>query len=283
MVILVTGSEGFIGKHLVERLQRDGHEVCPWDRNEPIGNKFDLCNLKLKHYGEVDVVFHLAAKTGLQGWDKYIEYQQDNVNGTYNLLRSLNVRKKFILTSTSSVYGRNAFGVTEALKPFPVSPYGVTKLAQEELCWAWYRTHGLPLTVLRLFSVYGPGQREDMAFSKFIRAAKNGEPLTICEGQKRGVTYIDDVIDALMLTMENPALTNGETYNVGGPLAVTPQEIAAALANVSGLCPFHHIIPPREGDQEHTLADTTKIRQELGWCPKVGFKEGLRRQWEASL
>ncbi len=275
MVILVTGSDGFIGKHLCDRLRNLGHEVITADRKS--GEDILAWRGRIPH---VDVVYHLAAETGLAS--TFGAYLANNVLATQNLLGMLdcNRLRRFILTSTSSVYGANAvcneFGVR-----LPISNYGVTKLMQEELCRMYERTQGLPLTIMRLFSVYGPGQRIDMAIAKFIKAALNDQPVTVYGNgeQRRGVTYIDNVVDALVLTMGIPT----GTYNVGGTEQVNTNGILNLLAeNVAHKKIEREYVPAREGDQEETLADSRKIKH-LGWQCNVTFADGLRRQYKAAL
>lgn len=274
MVILVTGSGGFIGKHLVARLRKDGHEVFTADKKN-MGDILAWCS---ELPPTTDIVYHLAAETGLAS--SFGAYLVNNVVATHNMLDLLNYTnlKKFILTSTSSVYGESAVCNEHGLVE-PISNYGVTKLMQEELCRMYRRVYNLPLTTMRLFSVYGPDQREDMAISKFIKAALNDKPVTVYgDGQQlRGVTYIDDVIDALVLAMNIP----NSTYNVGGPEQISTNGILRAVEEVTGKTIKREHVAPREGDQVTTRADTRKLSH-LGWKCKVSFIEGLRRQVEAA-
>src|SRR5438132_1364945 len=239
MKCLVTGAAGFIGSHLCERLLRGGHPVVGVDSFVPYypravkeANLFEARSHHLFSFHEldlrrdpleevtadVDVVFHLAAMAGLpKSWTEFDLYESCNVAATQRLvdaaLKSPRLRR-FIFASTSSVYGRHAAG-DEALPTRPISPYGVTKLAAEQLCRAYAEEKGLPLTVLRYFSVYGPRQRPDMGYHKFIQALLTGAPITVFgDGQQvRGNTYISDCVEATVLAMQ--ALP-GETYNIGG-------------------------------------------------------------------
>jgi len=232
---------------------------------------------------ETEVVFHLAAMAGLmQSWTAFDGYMTCNVQATQRLLEALRLARgplrRLVHVSTSSVYGADAAG-DETLPTQPVSPYGVTKLAAENLCRAYAASYELPVVVLRYFSVYGPRQRPDMGYYKFIRALLFGEPITVFgDGQQvRGNTYIDDCVSATIAAVTAPA---GETYNVGGGEMATVWQILAHLEAVSGRKAVVRQAAARPGDQRHTCADTSKIRRQLGWEPRTGLREGLQRQWE---
>jgi nucleoside-diphosphate-sugar epimerase len=229
---------------------------------------------------EVDVVFHLAAMAGLtRSWTDFDLYQSCNVTATQRLLEAARKRpplQRFVYASTSSVYGRYSTG-DESLPTRPTSPYGVTKLAAENLCRAYADEHGLPLTVLRYFSVYGPHQRPDMGYYSFIAALLSGQPLTVYgDGlQVRGNTYIDDCISATLAAL---ATVPGETYNLGGGETATVWDIVSRLEKITGRRAIVRREPARPGDQRSTLADTRKLRQHTGWQPQIGLDEGLARQ-----
>jgi nucleoside-diphosphate-sugar epimerase len=242
MKCVVTGAAGFIGSFLCERLLADGHDV-----------------------------------TGL---DAFIPYC--NVLATQRLLEALRRAggplRRLVYASTSSVYGSFASG-DEALPTRPVSPYGVTKLAGENLCRAYGEAHGLPVVALRYFSVYGPRQRPDMGYHKFIRALLRDEPITVCgDGQQvRGNTYVDDCVAATVAAAEAPV---GEVYNVGGGEAATVWDILRLLEGISGRQARVRQEPARPGDQRYTCADTGKLRHHLGWEPRTRLADGLARQWD---
>src|SRR5947209_2120407 len=244
MKCLVTGAAGFIGSHLCERLLQAGHDVAGVDAFIPYYpravkeanlaaarahpaftfHELDLRDAPLELVvGEADVVFHLAAVPGLaQSWTRFDLYEGCNVSATQRLLeaaRKSPALKRFVYASTSSVYGRYAAG-DEAIPARPISPYGVTKLAAENLCRAYAEEQELPLVVLRYFSVYGPRQRPDMGYHRFIRALLDGEPVTIYgDGQQvRGNTYVADCVEA---TVAAAQAVPGEVYNVGGGEAAT--------------------------------------------------------------
>jgi nucleoside-diphosphate-sugar epimerase len=307
MKCLVTGAAGFIGSHLCQRLLQDGHRVEGIDAFIPYyphavkeGNlaaarthpnftfrTMDLRSAPLDALVEgVEVIFHLAAMPGLsRSWTDFDLYESCNVTATQRLIRAVSRCRdlhRFVYASTSSVYGRYASG-DETLPTRPISPYGVTKLAAENLCRAYAEEQGLPLVVLRYFSVYGPRQRPDMGYHRFVRALLSGEPVTVCgDGlQVRGNTYIDDCVEA---TVAAAGALAGETYNVGGGEAVSVWDVVHKLEAIIGRRAVIRREPARPGDQRHTCADTCKLTRHLGWQPRVGLDEGLARQvaWQRS-
>jgi len=303
MRCLVTGAAGFIGSHLCERLLQEGHEVVGVDAFIPYYDpaikernlaelvskprfRFYRLDLRSEDLGELvasaEYIFHLAAMPGLvQAWRDFEGYWTCNVLATHRLLEAVRTSahnlRRFLYISTSSVYGRYASG-DESLPLKPVSPYGVTKLAAEHLCRAHAEAYSLPLVVLRYFSVYGPRQRPDMAYHRFIRALLLGEPLIVYgDGmQVRGNTYISDCIEATILAMD---ACPGETYNIGGGEAATVWDIIRKLERISGRQAHIRQEPARPGDQRYTFADTTKLRLHFSWEPKIGLDEGLYQQW----
>jgi len=302
MKCLVTGAAGFIGSHLSERLLRDGHEVVGVDAFVPYyprpAKEANLCGLRGQPgfsllpldlrsdalglaVAGVDAVFHLAAMPGLpKSWTEFDLYVACNVGGTQRLLeavRGLPLRR-FVYASTSSVYGRYGSG-DESLPTRPVSPYGVTKLAAENLCRAYADEHGLPLVVLRYFSVYGPRQRPDMGYHRFIAAMLRNQPVTVYgDGlQARGNTYVDDCVEATVAALRAP---EGETYNVGGGETATVWEVLARLERLLGCRAAVRREPARPGDQRLTGADTAKLFRHLGWRARTGLDDGLARQVE---
>ncbi len=304
MKCLVTGAAGFIGSSLCERLLTQGHEVTGLDAFVPYYSpkikKYNLSELA-KHsnfrFHEVDlrsapldalvtdteVVFHLAATPGLtQSWTDFTGYWTCNVLATQRLLEALRHSagslRRLLYASNSSVYGAFASG-DETLPTKPVSPYGVTKLAGENLCRAYGDAYGLPVVVLRYFSVYGPRQRPDMGYHKFIKALLRGDQITVYgDGQQiRGNTYIDDCVSATIAAVEGPV---GEVYNVGGGEAATVWDIIHFLEKLAGQKADVRHEDARPGDQRYTGADTAKLRRHFGWEPRVHLIEGLARQWE---
>jgi nucleoside-diphosphate-sugar epimerase len=307
MKCLVTGAAGFIGSHLCRRLLDDGHEVVGLDAFIPYyprplkeANLADLrprpdfsflcrdlrTDLIDDALDQTDTVFHLAAMAGLaKSWTDFDLYASCNLTATQRLLEAVRQQqvRRFIYVSTSSVYGRYASG-DETLPTRPTSPYGVTKLAGENLCRAFAEERELPLVVLRYFSVYGPGQRPDMGYHKFIDCLLTGSPISIFgDGQQaRGNTYIDDCVDA---TVRAAGAIHGETFNVGGGEVANVWEILAKLEKITGQRAVVRSEAARAGDQRSTSADTGKLTRHLGWQPRVGLDEGLARQvaWQQGM
>src|SRR5262249_44490618 len=278
MRCLVTGAAGFIGSHLCERLLHAGHPVVGIDAFIPYYpraiKEANLAEARSHHLftfheldlrrdpldriaADVDVVFHLAAMAGLpKSWTEFDLYESCNLAATQRLVDAVvkSTRlQRFIYASTSSVYGRYATG-DETLPTRPISPYGVTKLASEQLCRAFAEEKGLPVTVLRYFSVYGPRQRLDMGYHKFIQTLLTGTPITVFgDGlQMRGNTYISDCVEATVSAMQ--ALP-GETYNVGGGEMASVWDIIRKLEGLTATRANIVEEPARPGDQRSTYAD----------------------------
>ena len=307
---LVTGAAGFIGSHLCEQLLVKGHQVIGVDAFIPYyarslkeGNiasslaspgftfyERDLRDSDLHELlEEVEVVFHLAAMPGLvRSWSDFDLYASCNLRGTQRLLEALRDArvKHFIYGSTSSVYGRYATG-DEGTALAPVSPYGVTKLSAEHLCRAYAAIYAFPLTILRLFSVYGPRQRSDMAYHRFIEALLLGQPITIYgDGeQRRSNTYIEDCVQGIVRAFEAPERSVGETFNIGGGEVVTINQALETLASLVGRTPQVRFAPARPGDQWYTAADIGKAERLLGYAPSTPVVVGLQAQlaWQAGL
>ncbi len=303
MTYLVTGAAGFIGSSLCDSLLADGHHVRGLDafipyypaqykhRNIASALKhpnFQFTEVDLrrdpmdKHFEGVDVVYHLAAMPGLvASWTDFDLYMTCNVQATQRLLEAARKHKqlkRFVYASTSSVYGKFASG-DEGLPTKPVSPYGVTKLAGENLGRAYLDSFDLPLVVLRFFSVYGPRQRPDMAYHKFMKALIQDEGITIFgDGQQvRGNTFIGDCVNATKLAANAPV---GEVYNIGGGEMASVYDILKKIEAIAGRKFKIRVEAARAGDQRHTFADTTKLRKQLNWEPQTTLDEGLALQYE---
>jgi len=300
---LVTGAAGFIGSHLCERLLADGHHVRGVDRFSPYYDRaakeanlalsrtcdtFELLEADLAKtdmgalLADVDGVFHLAAQPGVRAsWGEgFVDYVHDNVVATQKLLEALcGQRIPLVLASSSSVYGdAENLPVSEVgAGLLPVSPYGLTKLAIEHLARIYVAQHGVHAVALRYFTVYGPRQRPDMAFTRFVRAALAGETLRILgDGeQSRDFSFVADVVEATIAALGAPA---GRVYNIGGG---EPTTLNAVLATIAGLVD-RPVTVAREaqalGDVRHTWADTTRARRELGWAPRTCLRDGLAAQ-----
>jgi UDP-glucuronate 4-epimerase len=305
MRALVTGVAGFIGSRLAARLLDEGHEVVGLDaftpyyevaqkraalepllrRDRPLRfEEADLRTADLRDLTSVDAVFHLAAQPGVRtSWGPSFEdYVGHNVLGTQRLLEACRREDppRFVLASSSSVYGEAERHPTpEDLRPRPVSPYGVTKLAAEHLMEAYGVGFGIPAVALRYFTVYGPGQRPDMAFHRFIRAALTGEEIEVYgDGeQTRDVTFVSDAVEATVAAASADATG---PVNVGGGSRVAVNEVLGILGGLVGreLAVVRRDAPP--GDVRHTSADLTRAREVLGYRPAVGIEEGLARELE---
>ena len=293
----VTGCAGFIGSHLTERLLRKGYEVIGIDcftdyyareiKERNIENALNEKNFKLiggdilemNEYPEVDYVFHEAAQAGVRAsWGKSFEiYTRNNIEATQKLLEFYKDReiKKFVYAS-SSVYGDAELPMREDSLLKPVSPYGVTKLAGENLCYLYWRNYNVPTVSLRYFTVYGPRQRPDMAIHKFVKAILNGEEITVFgDGtQTRDFTFIDDVVEANILAANSEI--EGGVFNVGGGSRISVNELIKLLEEIIGKEARIKYIEKQKGDVWDTLADTTKISNELNWEPEVKIEEGLK-------
>ncbi len=302
---LVTGCAGFIGSHLCEALLARGGEVVGIDSLNnfyPVQRK--LSNLKSlqanphfifqqrdlhdpgleKILEGVESVYHLAARAGVRSsWgDTFEDYLRENLSATQRLLEAcigLGL-KRFVNSSSSSVYGNTpdlpAREETSRLRP--VSPYGVTKLAAEKLCDVYREEKGIPTVSLRLFTVFGPRQRPDMAFDRFIRAGLTGG--TIClfgdGSQIRNFTYVSDVVQGFILAGD--ASKTAPVYNIGGGSTVRLSEVLTHIEKAVSRPLQIQYEPKAAGDVATTDADITLAKRELGFAPQVDWREGIERQ-----
>lgn len=307
MRVLVTGAAGFIGSHLVGALCRQGCDVVGVDsftdyydmalkRANATGavaagavlvdgdlNVIDLHGL----LDGVEVVFHLAGQPGVRScWGKeFSTYTYCNIEATQRLLeacRDHRTLRRLVYASSSSVYGNaERFPTREVDRPRPFSPYGVTKLAAEHLCSLYAEGFGVPTVALRYFTVYGPRQRPDMAFSRFASAAARDEQIVIYGSgeQVRDFTYVDDVVAANILAGIRP-VRPGTVLNVAGGSHTSVNEVLEIFADVAGTTLSVAHIGAAAGDVRRTGGDTNAIRQTLQWTPSVGLREGIERQFE---
>jgi len=298
MRILVTGCAGFIGSHLVDKLLEQGYEVIGIDcftdyyskeikekniENALKNNNFKLIEediLNMDNFPEVDYVFHLAAQAGVRAsWGKSFEiYTRNNIEATQKLLEFYKGRKikKFVYASSSSVYGDAELPMSEDSLLKPVSPYGVTKLAGENLCYLYWKNYGVPTVSLRYFTVYGPRQRPDMGIHKFVKAILDDEGITVFDDgtQTRDFTFMDDVTEANILAANSKI--EGEVFNVGGGSRISVNELIELLEKITEKNAKIDYIEKQKGDVRDTLADTNKIRG-LDWKPRVKIEEGLKQ------
>jgi UDP-glucuronate 4-epimerase len=301
---LVTGGAGFIGSHLCERLLDNGHEVIAIDamrkyydpklkaRNlvalrPRAGFRFqetDLAQVDLAPLVDgCDFVFHLAAQPGVRSsWGAdFHNYVEDNVWATQRLLEAVRLFpiKKLVYASSSSIYGdAQRYPTRESQLPQPISPYGVTKLAGEALCLAYGHTFDVPVVALRYFTVYGPRQRPEMAFSRFIDAILGGRAVTVFGdgNQSRDFTYVSDIVEATVQAAYRPV--TGEVVNVAGGTRTTIREVCQTLHGITGREVSLSFRANEPGDVRHTGADTSKAREILGYRPTVSLEQGLRSQ-----
>jgi UDP-glucose 4-epimerase len=305
MTYLVTGAAGFIGSHLSESLIRRGKKVIGIDcfspyyprkiKEENIRSlchekdfrflEADLYEIDLKEIiGDVDYILHLAAQPGVRGsWGRrFQDYVKNNIEVTQRLLETVKDVgiKKLIYASSSSVYGDCSLPMIEddtALHP--VSPYGVTKLSAESLCYLYWKNFSLPVVSIRYFTVYGERQRPDMAFFRFIKAIIQDEPISVFGdgSQTRDFTYIGDAVDGTLLALEYGE--PGEVFNIGGGERTSIRDSIDIIARIAGKEAKVRHLDTEKGDVRDTYADITKARERIGYCPKISLREGLKRQF----
>ena len=306
MKCLVTGAAGFIGSHISDALIERGHEVVGIDcftdyygRDIKESNlaslrdssRFRMVEADLLEYDlnrlleGVEVIYHEAAQAGVRAsWGQSFRiYTENNIRATQRLLeatRNLPL-KRFVYASSSSIYGDAAeLPVTETALPQPVSPYGVSKLAAEHLCHLYWVNYGVPTVALRYFTVYGPRQRPDMGFHKFIRALLGGDEIVIYGdgNQTRDFTFVSDAVTANLACIG--AEVTGRVFNIGGGSRVSVNHVLDVLQKISGLKARLRYIEDQKGDVRDTHADTSRARDALGFRPSVTIEEGLRAELE---
>ena len=294
MRYVVTGAAGFIGSHLGEALLERGDELlgidCFTDYYDPKvkeenARELDVRRLDLAEddfdFAGYDGVFHLAGQPGVRSFgDVFPLYLRRNVEATRRVFEAAaRDGVRVVFTSTSSVYGEaERYPTPEDTRPAPLSPYGITKLTCEHLARAYERSFGLDCVVLRYFNAFGPRQRPDMAFTRIAYALARGETFTLYgDGtQSRGWTYVTDIVDATLAAMDR----GRGTYNVGGAVEASMRESIELFERVSERTLDVRREPSVPGDQTRTAADTSRIRGELGWMPRVGFEDGIEAQWK---
>jgi len=303
---LVTGAAGFIGSHLCERLLAEGHEVVGLDcfvdyypravkeRNLLAAQKSprfrfvegSLLELELGPLLEAaGQVYHLAAQAGVRAsWGRdFAVYTDNNVLATQRLLEACleSGVPRLVYASSSSVYGDSAaLPLREDAACRPLSPYGVTKLAAEHLVHLYGANHGLPAVSLRYFTVYGPRQRPDMAFHRFLKAARDGGRIQVYgDGrQTRDFTFVDDIVTATRAAAETGR--PGCVYNVGGGERVALKDVLERIARITGKTLDIVREETQKGDMRDTHAATEAARRDLAFRSSVSLDEGLSREWE---
>jgi nucleoside-diphosphate-sugar epimerase len=311
MNALITGAAGFIGSHLAAQLLARGATVTGLDAfTDYYPRPMKEANLAVNagtpgfHFVEGNLqqtdldallddkthVFHLAAQAGVRkSWGSDFQvYTANNIDATQRLLEACVGRpiEKLVYASSSSVYGDDAaIPMRETQVPQPVSPYGVTKLAAEQLCHLYAVNHGVPATSLRYFTVYGPRQRPDMAFRRFLTAAAAGAPISVFgDGlQTRDFTFVKDAVAATIAAGERGV--PGRAYNIGGGSRVSLNDVLALIETIVGRPLNVQRGPAQKGDMRDTYADTSLARADLGFVPSVSLADGLAAEyeWLASL
>ena len=305
MNALVTGAAGFIGSTLAELVLADGGEVVGIDcftdyyareikernlRGLVAHPKFRFIDARLQ---DADLralvrdrthVFHLAAQAGVRrSWGlDFAVYTVNNIEATQALLEACAGARvdRVVYASSSSVYGDSvALPMREDALPQPVSPYGVTKLAAEQLCHLYHVSYGVPAVSLRYFTVYGPRQRPDMAFHRFLQATRRGKPITLYgDGeQTRDFTFVADAVAATVEAGRRGV--PGRVYNIGGGSRVSMNDAIAMIGRVAGRQPLVSVDPVQRGDMRHTYADTSLARADLGFAPAVPLEDGLAAEY----
>jgi nucleoside-diphosphate-sugar epimerase len=291
MRYVVTGAAGFIGSQLARALVAARHEVvgvdCLTDYYDPAEKEENARGLELRRLDlaeetldldGVDGVFHLAGQPGVRSFgDVFPLYVRRNLLATQRVLEaSASAGVRLVFASSSSIYGEaESYPTPEGTRPRPISPYGITKLACEQLAYAY----GVDAVVLRYFTVYGASQRPDMFLRRVCEALLAGGTFEIygTGQQSRSFTYVDDTVAATIAAMERaPA---GAVYNVGGGEEASMLEAIELLEQISGLELDVRHVDVAQGDVSRTRADVTRIRDALGWTPQTPLREGLQAMW----
>ena len=305
MNALVTGVAGFIGSTLAEQLCAKGADVVGLDsftdyysRAAKERNLSGLQNQPRFRFVEASIrnadlaglladrthVFHLAAQAGVRrSWGRdFAVYTVNNIEATQILLEACTQHpiERLVYASSSSVYGDDvALPMREDALPQPLSPYGVTKLAAEQLCHLYHVNHGVPTVSLRYFTVYGPRQRPDMGFYKFLRAVIGGQPITdFGDGsQTRDFTFVADAVAATIAAATRGL--PGRVYNIGGGARISISAVLELIGRITGRQPLVTIDSAQKGDMRHTYADTALARTDLLFQPTVSLEEGLAAEY----
>lgn len=302
---MVTGGAGFIGSHLVDTLLNKGCRViCLDDFNPSYPLKFKKQNIKtaqknnnyllyrldirnisklktiFKKYSPIDSLIHLAARAGVRASiENPCLFQEVNIGGTYKLLSLCSVYsvKQFIFASSSSIYGNASLPFSENNKnTFPLSPYGATKLAGEQICYTFRRLYKIPTTILRFFSVYGPKGRPDMAPYIFTKAILENKPINQYGNgsSARDWTYVDDTIEGILQAIEKPF--SYEIFNLGSNKAIKLSDLLHTIEILTGKKFNRNILSKRLEEPDITYANIDKAKKLLNWKPKTEFSKGMK-------
>ena len=304
MKILVTGAAGFIGSHTAERLSELGHEVVGVDNfndyydlqlkqmnvNSIKEKGVEIINLDLRDENlsdslplDIDYIFHFAAQPGISKASTFEDYFTNNIIATKHLIdyaQQCENFKMFVNIGTSSIYGLEAT-FTEDVAPKPVSHYGVTKLAAEQLVLQKSRENIFNACSLRLYSVIGPRERPEKMYTKLIACGINNQAFTLYEGSDkhlRSFTYVGDIVDGIVSVIGNQAKVNGEIINLGTEVEHTTQEGIEAVEKILEKSIQIEIVEKRAGDQSRTKANIDKARKLLNYNPQTTLLESVAHQ-----
>jgi len=309
--LLVTGGAGFIGSHVCDRLVSRGDSVVIVDSFEPFYDpaikrrniadavsrgraevvEADICDPRAMEEGlahhELDAIIHLAARAGVRpSLKRPLEYARTNVEGTLAVLELARRRgiRPFVLGSSSSVYGDSTPVPFSETAPAvrPISPYAATKRAAELLCSSHAHLYGISVACLRLFTVYGPRQRPDLAIHKFARLMTDGMPIPVFGdgGTERDYTYIGDIVQGIEAALDWAVAARPgdfEIMNLGESETTSLSRLVELLAGELAITPVLQHLPPQPGDVQRTFADVGKARSMLGYAPSTSMEEGIRR------
>jgi UDP-glucose 4-epimerase len=303
---LITGVAGFIGSHLAEKLLALDHRVIGIDSfldnyERPFKEKNlgavihhprfvflnqDILRSDLRDLTrDVSYVFHLAGQPGVRSsWGKeFVRYSDNNLMAAQMLLEAAKESRpaKFVYASTSSVYGdTDDLPMREEGQTRPVSPYGVSKLAAEHLCYLYWRAFQVPTVALRFFTVYGPRQRPDMFFHIFMRGLLRDEEIPLYDDgeQTRDFTYCSDIVEGVVGAALYPG--SGEVFNLGGGAETSLLNAIALVEKISGRKAKLRRFDRQKGDVRHTRASIEAAKAKLGYEPRIGLEMGLARQWD---